>query len=248
MDTLGIIPARFESTRFPGKPLIEIDGKSMIHRVYDQACHCKGLDCVVVATDDDRIFQHVNRFGGRVVMTSDLHKSGTDRCAEVVQLTDYEHFQLAVNIQGDEPFIHPEQISQVISILKNGDFHISTLAKKYISKEDFLDKNKVKIVMDSVGKALYFSRSPIPYFSNAGQGEYLEKEFLKHIGIYGFRRDTLLKLHLLPQSNLEIAESLEQLRWLENGYAIGVGITEFESIGIDTPDDLNKLNIGFRRK
>ncbi len=246
---LGVIPARFASTRFPGKPLVEINGKSMIQRVYEQATKCILLDNVLVATDDKLIFDHVAKFGGKAIMTSEFHKSGTDRCAEVIGFAEYSDYDLVINIQGDEPFIQPKQIAQVITFLINNEnFKLATLAKKIDVEEDLSDPNKVKVVFDKNGKALYFSRSPIPYIKDIAQSGFLnEVDAFKHIGIYGFRREALREISKLPQSPLEKTERLEQLRWLENGFSIGVQTTEFESIGIDTPEDLLKLrNWGIR--
>ena len=240
--SLGIIPARYASTRFPGKPLADIYGKTMIQRVYEQALK-SSLNAVVVATDDERIFRHVKSINGRVVMTSAFHKTGTDRCAEVAALPTYEGFEIIVNIQGDEPFIQPAQIDQVVAILESIDrFEIATLAKKIIQADQLLDPNSVKVVFDKDGKALYFSRSPIPYLKISDKGRWLEAtDFFQHIGIYGFQRQKLLALTKLLPSRLEQAESLEQLRWLENGFEIGLKITDYDSYGIDTPDDLKKV-------
>ncbi len=241
--SLGVIPARYASTRYPGKPLVEINGRSMVRRVYEQAVKCSLLDAVVVATDDERIYDHVANFGGEVVMTSSNHNSGTDRCAEVAGLPGFSTYDIVVNIQGDEPFIQPGQIGQVVSFLADNEgFNIATLAKKITLAEDLSDPNKVKTVFDKTGKALYFSRSPIPFIKDKKHSDGLGGiDFFKHIGIYGFRRQTLLEISKLPQSPLEVAESLEQLRWLENDFPIGVQTTDFESVGIDAPEDLMKL-------
>ncbi len=242
INSLGIIPARFESSRFPGKPLVDIGGKTMIQRVYEQAAK-SGLDEIVVATDDERIFKHVKSLNARVVLTSPFHKSGTDRCAEVAALPEFAQVERVVNIQGDEPFIQPEQIDKILSALQNKDWPpISTLAKRIEKIEYLLDINTVKVVFSQQGKALYFSRSPIPFVKNEAQDKWLsEMAFYKHIGIYGFQKNTLLAISRLSPSRLENAESLEQLRWLEHGFNIGVQLTEFETIGIDTPEDLKKL-------
>lgn len=243
IHSLGIIPARFASTRFPGKPLVEIGGKSMIQLVYEQASKST-LDEVVVATDDERIFKHIKELDGRVVMTSTFHKSGTDRCAEVAALPEYENVKWVVNVQGDEPFIQPEQIDLVLSFLQNNpSCPISTLAKKIEDPDKLFNPNTVKVVFDKEGRALYFSRSPIPFVKKSDQGDWLSNAtFFKHIGIYGFTKKTLLAISKLPASILENAESLEQLRWLENGFPIGVQVTEKETIGIDTPSDLEKIS------
>ncbi|MBK9017489.1 MAG: 3-deoxy-manno-octulosonate cytidylyltransferase [Saprospiraceae bacterium] len=248
-NSLGIIPARFASTRFPGKPLVEIGGKTMVRRVYEQACQ-SSLSAVVVATDDQRIFDHVAAFGGKVVMTSDQHPSGTDRCAEVAAMPQYAEFQWIVNVQGDEPFIQPGQIDLALDFLtKNANptgtgCAIATLAKKIdpASNLDLTDPNMVKVVFDIHQRALYFSRWPLPFHRNLPKEKWLvEGAFYKHIGLYAFRREVLLEVAALPPSRLELAESLEQLRWLENGYPIGVALTEFESISIDSPEDLRKV-------
>ena len=241
--TLGIIPARFASSRFPGKPLAEIMGKSMIRRVYEQVQKADRISEVVVATDDERIFNHVKSFGGNVLMTSKEHQSGTDRCAEVIENQQFSDFDLIVNIQGDEPFINPIQIDLLIDFLcQNHGFEIATLAKKIDSKEAIFNPNIVKAVFGSNQKALYFSRHPIPFFRGISEEIWHEKgNFFKHIGLYAFRKETLKIISKLPQSPLEKAESLEQLRWLENGYSIGVEITDLETFGIDSPEDLKKV-------
>ncbi len=240
-NSLGIIPARFASTRFPGKPLVDIGGKTMVQRVYEQASK-SALGQVVVATDDQRIFDHVASFGGQVVMTSDQHPSGTDRCAEVVSLSQFADFQFIVNVQGDEPFIAPAQINLALEVLaRDENCPIATLARKIQSESnaDLLDPNLVKVVFDKHQRALYFSRWPLPFHRNLPQEKWLaEGAFYKHIGLYAFRREVLLEVAALPPSRLELAESLEQLRWLESGYPIGVALTEFESISIDSPNDL----------
>ncbi len=262
MKVLGIIPARFSSTRFPGKPLVDIKGKSMIQRVYEQAKKAKSLDHVVVATDDKRIFEHVKNFGGEVLMSAAEHQSGTDRCAEVaamlnldVMMQSNEHaqsfafdakrtlpFNAVVNIQGDEPFIDPEQIEKVIDILRGGIFQIATLAKVLDNQEDIMNPNIVKAVFAADGRALYFSRSAVPNLRNTPLKDWASKgEIFKHLGLYAYRMQTLQEIARLAPSRLEQMESLEQLRWLENGFAIGVGLTDLETIGIDTPEDLDKI-------
>jgi 3-deoxy-manno-octulosonate cytidylyltransferase (CMP-KDO synthetase) len=241
MKTIGIIPARYASTRFPGKPLAVIYGKSMIQRVYERAESATKLNRIVVATDDERIFTEVNSFGGNVVMTRPDHISGTDRCYQALSL-QIDEFDAVVNIQGDEPFIHPNQINQVITLLENGNAEISTLAFKILSEEELYNPNTVKVIFTSSGKAIYFSRHPIPFLRNFAQSEWLNNhDFHKHLGIYGYLADSLKKITLLSPSQLEKAESLEQLRWLENGINIAVGTTDIESFGIDTPDDLKKV-------
>lgn len=239
INSLGIIPARYDSTRFPGKPLIEIQGTSMIRRVYEQVVK-SCLDEAVVATDDERIFKHVQAFGGRVVMTSPFHKSGTDRCAEVAALPEYQTVEVVVNIQGDEPFIQPTQIDKMVSFLQqNPSVPIVTLAKKSVDQDQFIDPNVVKVVIDKNDRALYFSRSAIPYHWHSKESKTV---FLKHIGLYAFRRSVLKTISELPPGLLEQTESLEQLRWLEHGLSIGVALTDLETIGIDSPEDLEKVN------
>ncbi len=237
--TLGIIPARFASTRFPGKPLTMIAGKTMISRVYEQV-HQANLDAVVVATDDERIRRHVEDFGGRAVMTSAAHASGTDRCAEVASLPAFSGFEIVVNIQGDEPFIRPSQIVQVADVLlKDESLPIATLAKKIEVPDVIFDPHTVKVVFDKNYRALYFSRSPLPFVRDSDKAEWPSvAPFFKHLGLYAFRRKTLLAVSALPPGLLERAESLEQLRWLENGFPIGIALTEYDSKGIDTPEDI----------
>ena len=243
MKVLGVIPARYASTRFPGKPLVDIQGKTMIQRVYEQAMKAKSLSKVIVATDDERIFNHVKSFNGEVMMTSDVHQSGTDRCAEVINQLSLEGFDAVVNIQGDEPFINPSQIDSVVEVLKKEQFMIATLVKRIYTEGVIHNPNIVKAVFSSEGEALYFSRSPIPYLRNTPTDEWLSKgEFYKHIGLYAYKSSVLKEIALLPPSRLEQLESLEQLRWLENGYAIGIAETDFETIGIDTPEDLLNVN------
>lgn len=240
MKVLVIIPARYQSTRFPGKPLVDIDGKSMIQRVYEQAMKASLVDEVVVATDDERIFQHIKGLKYAVEMTRSDHQSGTDRCAEVAK--KYEGYEIIVNVQGDEPFIAPEQIDAVIQPLLAQKAQISTLAKAISDLETLENPNVVKVIRRADGNALYFSRSPVPFFRNLPKAEWLNQQLhYKHLGIYGFQRETLLAITQLPPSQLEQAESLEQLRWLENGYSIAVEMTEIESFAIDTPEDLEKV-------
>lgn len=241
MKTLAIIPARYASRRFPGKPLADIAGKSMVQRVYEQAQKAKLLDKVVVATDDRRIVENVRQFGGVSLMTGLDHKSGTDRCAEVAgQLPE---FDIVINIQGDEPFIHPGQIDLLVKpLIEKQEIGIITLAKRIESKDELFNPNLVKVVFDNQMKALYFSRSPIPYQQNCPEDKWLKKGlFYKHLGLYGFKRKILLELSLLEQSALELSESLEQLRWLENAYPVHIVLTEKETVGIDTPEDLKDI-------
>ena len=241
MKVIGIIPARYESSRFPGKPLVDIKGKSMIQRVYEQASQAN-LDSVVVATDDQRIMDHVESFGGNAIMTEAAHTNGTSRCNEVLN-TSGEQYDLALNIQGDEPYLHPEQLKQLVVLFENSNVQIGTLIKKINSLEELMNPDSIKKVVVNDGlEALYFSRSPIPFLQGVAQDEWLNHQtFYKHIGIYGFRAKLLNELVELPESKLEKAESLEQLRWIENGYTIQTAITEHESPSIDTPADLERL-------
>lgn len=242
MKILAVIPSRFASTRFPGKPLIDIKGKTMIQRVFEQAKQCKSFADVIVATDDERIYNHVIEFGGKAMMTSEKHPSGTDRCAEVLGKID-QKYDAVVNVQGDEPFIQPEQLEQLIECFKNPKTQIATLVKKIDSTDDLLNINLPKVIFNKEMKALYFSRLPIPGQKSVDTEEWVKNhQYYRHIGLYGYRAETLKEITLLPPSPLENIESLEQLRWLEAGYTITVSVTEFESIGIDTPNDLNKIN------
>lgn len=248
MNFVGIIPARYASTRFPGKPLAILGGKTVIQRVYEQVS--KVLTDVYVATDDQRIFDAVNGFGGNVVMTSPYHKSGTDRTEEAVNNIG-KQFDVVINIQGDEPFIHESQIRTVCECFKDPQTMIATLGRPFTDKDTITaleNPNSPKIVCDNNGFAMYFSRSIIPYIRNIDKAEWLNNfNYLKHIGLYAYRRNVLSEITRLPQSSLEIAESLEQLRWLQNGYRIKVGITETETIGIDTPEDLKKAEEFLKR-
>lgn len=241
----GIIPARYASSRFPGKPLAIIGNKTMIERVYQQAS--KALDFVYVATDDERIFKAVTSFGGKAVMTSPDHFSGTDRCAEAIAIISAEtgrKTDVVVNIQGDEPFIKPEQITLLMSCFSTEGVELATLIRKAEPDEDIFNPNQPKVIVDAQGDAIYFSRSVIPFVRDAGRDEWtLKHTFFKHIGLYAYRTETLGKITRLPRSPLEIAESLEQNRWIENGYKIRTALTEWESIGIDTPEDLEKAKL-----
>ena len=239
MKYIAIIPARYASTRFPAKPLALLGGKPVIQRVYEQVAGV--LDDAVVATDDERIYEAVRSFGGKVEMTSTAHRSGTDRCREAYDKQGRK-YDVVVNVQGDEPFIRREQLEALKRCFENPATDIATLVKPF-SESDGLaaleNPNSPKVVLDAESCALYFSRSVIPYLRNVPREEWLAKHtFYKHIGIYAFRAEVLRKVTALPQSPLEVAESLEQLRWLENGYRIGVGITDAETVGIDTPEDL----------
>lgn len=241
MKTIGIIPARYASTRFPAKPLAMLGGKQVIRRVYEQVMGT--LDRVVVATDNEEIFQAVRSFGGEVVMTSPLHKSGTDRCREAYELCGKD-FDVVVNIQGDEPFIQKSQIKSLIGCFDDADTDIATLVKPFAPAdgwEALSNPNSPKVVVDERMNALYFSRSVIPYLRNVDKSEWLSRHaYYKHIGLYAYRARALEEITRLPQSPLELAESLEQLRWLENGYRIKVGVSHIETIGIDTPQDLRR--------
>lgn len=241
---LGIIPARYASTRFPGKPLALLGGKPVVERVYERVASV--LDHVAVATDDERIRQAVEAFGGHVVMTSASHRSGTDRCYEA--LTHIEHetgrtFGVVVNIQGDEPFIHPAQLRALMACFDDEATDIATLVKPFAAEDGYAaieNPNSPKVVVGQQSQAIYFSRSPIPYLrSETERARWPEKHrYLKHIGLYAYRREVLARITALPQTPLELAESLEQLRWLEHGFRIRVAETDIETIGIDTPADL----------
>lgn len=233
--TVAIIPARYASTRFPGKPLVMIGGQSMIERVYRQAQKAKNIGFIVVATDDDRIKKHVEAFGGFAIMTSANIQSGTDRCAEVVEKSNGQ-WKVVINVQGDEPFINPGQIDSLVDCFNNDETQIATLVKKITDQGDLNNANIPKVVIGNNGNALYFSRACIPFNRS-------EKEiaFYKHIGIYGYRVNTLKALAKLKPGMLELTESLEQLRWLENGYSIKTAITEYENVAVDTPEDLEKI-------
>ena len=238
----GIIPARYASSRFPGKPLASIGDRTMIQRVYEQTM--KALDTVYVATDDRRIYDAVLNFGGKAVITSADHQSGTDRCAEAVGLITRESgiaADIVINIQGDEPFIKPEQITMLVSCFSDRTVEIATLVRRVRPGEDIFNPNHPKVVLDANNNALYFSRAAIPFFRDAEVYEWSHKHhYYKHIGLYGYKSDVLKKITQLPSSPLEKTESLEQNRWLENGYRIRTAITEWESFGIDTPGDLEK--------
>ncbi|MNE26538.1 3-deoxy-manno-octulosonate cytidylyltransferase [compost metagenome] len=240
MRILGIIPARYGSSRFPGKPLIDLKGKTMIQRVVEGASKAALLTDLVVATDDQRIVDEVVRFGGKVMMTDSNHPTGTDRCAEVLRnLSD--SYDVVINIQGDEPLVDARQLDQLLQAFSHPDVQIATLASRKIEMEDILNPNRIKLVVDKNHSALYFSRSPIPNFANA-KGEPLEiYPFLRHIGLYAYRSEVLLQLSALEETKLEKIESLEQLRWLYNGYSIQVVETEIETPNIDTPEDVEKV-------
>jgi 3-deoxy-manno-octulosonate cytidylyltransferase (CMP-KDO synthetase) len=239
MRIVGIIPARYASTRFPGKPLADVNGKPMIQCVYEQAKKCKLLDEVVVATDDKRIETAVKKFKGKVVMTSDKHESGTDRSYEALKIIGEKTFDVIINIQGDEPFIHPEQITKVAQCFKNTNVQIATLVMKLNSIYELTNHNTIKVIVNKNKEAIYFSRTAIPYYRGKDFSEWLKLHtYYKHIGIYGYRSDVLAEITKQERSPLEIAESLEQLRWIENGYRINVEFTDLESHPIDTHEDL----------
>jgi len=237
MDVQIIIPARYASTRFPGKPLALLGDKTVIQRVYQQAKQV--VDNVCVATDDKRIYDSVNAFGGVAIMTSTDHKSGTDRIAEAYRLLNSKA-DIVINIQGDEPFIRPQQIQTLIDCFKSADTQIATLVRQFKSDEDIFDPNIVKAIFsDATHKAIYFSRSPIPFLRGADKAQWSRLQpYYAHIGMYAYRAEVLQHIVHLPQSTLEKAESLEQLRWLEAGVPITIGITDSATIGIDTPADL----------
>jgi 3-deoxy-manno-octulosonate cytidylyltransferase (CMP-KDO synthetase) len=240
-EILAVIPARYASTRFPGKPLVKIGNKTMIRRVYEQVLKVPEISTVIVATDDNRIAEEVKSFNGNVALTAQHHQSGTDRCAEVLQ-NETKNYDVLINVQGDEPFINPQAISDLCQLFDNKNVLIGTLIKKISSESDLFDPNKPKVITDKFGKALYFSRHTIPYLRNIAEKDWLNSHtYYQHIGIYGFSPQVLLEITQLPVSSLEQAESLEQLRWLENGYSIYTKVTSFESMGIDTPEDLEKI-------
>ncbi len=241
----GIIPARYASSRFPGKPLVLLGNKPMIQRVYEQAA--KSLTVVWVATDDRRIFDTVTDFGGNVIMTSPAHPSGTDRCAEAIERILNKtggKIDVVINIQGDEPFIKPEQITLLMECYNDETVEIATLVRKVEPGEDIFNPNQPKVILDMKGNAIYFSRAAIPYLRDTEMSLWSNKHtYYKHIGMYAYRTETLKKITLLQRSSLEISESLEQNRWLENGYRIRTAVTNWESVGIDTPADLEKAKL-----
>ena len=232
MKIIGIIPSRYGSSRFPGKPLADILGKSMIQRVYEQCKKASSLSKVIVATDDEQIFNHVLDFGGKVIMTSNAHLTGTDRCNEVIQTLE-EKYDVAINIQGDEPYINPQQIDHLASLFFSENVSIATLAKKIEDESIIIDINRPKVIFDTNGIALNFCRK----IKNPKE----EKTYFNHIGIYGYLTKTLTEICKLPQSDNEIKERLEQLRWLDNDYIIKVGITTHEGLSVDTPGDIEKI-------
>ncbi len=253
MKIIAIIPARYASTRFPAKVLADINGRPMIERVFNQAKKATKLSDVFIATDHQLVFDRVNQFTQNVLMTSDSHISGTDRIAEAALILEKKNieFDFIINIQGDEPFIKPEQIDSLVTILvENKNVQLATLVSKIKDSETLFDSNVVKAIFDINHKAIYFSRNPIPFVRNVDKNQTEENQknawlsehtFYRHIGMYAYQKDVLQQITKLEPSTLELAESLEQLRWIENGFSIQVAITPFESIGIDTPEDLEKI-------
>ena len=243
MQILGIIPSRYASTRFPGKPLAMIGSKTMIHRVYERAS--QAFDDVVVATDDQRIFDEVTNFGGKVVMTSEKHQSGTDRCAEAAKIYSAQTgktFAAVINIQGDEPFVDPDQLRQLGSLFNDSSVEIATLVKRAKTSDEVFSENTAKVIVNTNNEAVYFSRSPIPFYRGKEREQWVSSHvYYRHIGVYAYRSDILQKITLLPQSGLELAERLEQNRWIENAYKIKVCLTDFEGLAVDTPEDLEKI-------
>ena len=244
MKVLGIIPSRYASTRFPGKALADICGKTMVQRVYEQAKTAAGVEMVMVATDDERIARNVESFGGRVMLTSSNHANGTSRCLEVVEKLEKQGrtFDVVINIQGDEPLIKPEQIGRLVALFQDEKTDIATLIHPIEKADELMNPNVVKVVTGIQKQALYFSRQAIPFV----RGEKIENwpgktAVYKHLGIYAYRTPVLKKIVLLSPGRLEQAESLEQLRWLENGFVIKADITDYEGVGVDTPEDLAKL-------
>lgn len=237
----GIIPARFASSRFPGKPLADIRGKSMLQRVYEQASASTLLDTVVIATDDTRIFDHARSIGAKVVMTAADHPSGTDRCWEALNQLD-PGYRYVINIQGDEPFLDPNQIDELAAVLQDGTAELATQMIRIQSSELLFDRGEVKIILDQQQQALYFSRMPIPFIKGVEEKNWhLHFPYYRHVGMYAYRRDILEQITRLPVSSLEKAESLEQLRWLEHGFKIRCVETRYDSHCIDTPEDIEKV-------
>ncbi|MDD2380286.1 MAG: 3-deoxy-manno-octulosonate cytidylyltransferase [Mariniphaga sp.] len=247
MDYIAIIPARYQSTRFPGKPLALLGGKPVVQWVYEHVA--TALDQVWIATDDERIFQLVQDFGGKALFTSDTHKSGTDRCAEAARILEKDfHFDVVINVQGDEPFVRSEQIDLLMKCFPD-DVEIATLIKEVESTDELFNPNRPKVVLDNQQNALYFSRLPIPYVRGEKENSWmLVNRFWAHIGMYAYKKEVLQEITRLDSGKLESAEALEQLRWLENGYRIKTAITRFQSIGIDTPGDLQIAEEWLRNK
>jgi 3-deoxy-manno-octulosonate cytidylyltransferase (CMP-KDO synthetase) len=241
MKVLGIIPARYASSRFPGKPLVMIKGKSMIQRVYLQASKSNKLDHLLVATDDERIFKHVQGFGGNAIMTSSEHQSGTDRCLEAME-KQKGVFDVVINIQGDEPFIDPKQVDDLVACFEDKETDIATLVKKVHQVKELESPSMVKVVINNKDQAMYFSRSIIPYIHEVPIEQWTEQyDFYEHVGIYGYTQKALKSITQMPVSSYEVFEKLEQLRWLENGLTIKVAYTNIESEPIDTPEDLKRI-------
>ncbi|MBN2805331.1 MAG: 3-deoxy-manno-octulosonate cytidylyltransferase [Prolixibacteraceae bacterium] len=243
MKTIALIPARYASTRFPGKPLVQINGKPMIRLVYEQCM--KAFDQVFVATDDERIVAAVHDFGGNVVMTSSHHQSGTERCAEAVQLlSDHHDFDFVVNVQGDEPFVDPQQLIAIKQCIENAGTQIATLVAPIESANMLFDPNKVKVVLAENGDALYFSRQAIPCQRDVPEADWLKNHpYFLHVGLYAYQKEVLMQIARLAPTHAEQAEKLEQLRWLGHGYRINTVITAHANAGIDTPEDLENLNL-----
>lgn len=238
MKIVGIIPARYQSSRFPGKPLIDLKGKSMIQRVYEGAKKSKMLSEVIVATDDQRIYDAVKAFGGEVMMTAETHRTGTDRCAEVAEKMECD---VVINIQGDEPLVDFRQLEQLCACFDDENVQIATLGSTQVTEEDLKNTNRVKLVLDHHSNALYFSRSNIPNSVNADASALDDKTFYRHIGLYAYRADILQELTKLEATKLEKIESLEQLRWMYYGYKIRVEHTDIETPNIDSPQDVEKV-------
>jgi len=240
MKFLGVIPSRYESSRFPGKPLIDLAGKSMIQRVYEGAVKCLSLDKVFVATDDPRIFEHVQSFGGNAIMTSETHGSGTDRCAEV--LSKFPEYDVVVNIQGDEPLVNHEQLEQLLAAFNDEKVQIATLGIEIKEQSELFNPNRIKVALDANSNAMYFSRHAIPFGAQILQDYWLGKyPYIRHIGLYAYRSQTLRKIAKLKACVLEKQESLEQLRWMYYGYNINVVLTDIETPNVDTPEDVEQV-------
>lgn len=240
MKVLAIIPARYASSRFPGKPLIDIEGKSMIQRVYDQVSKAKLVTDIIIATDDQRIYDAVMAFDGKVMMTGNHHQSGTSRCGEVI--THNPNYDVIINVQGDEPLVRPNQIDEVLSLFSDQSVKIATLVKAIKESTELFNPNRIKVVLNAKNEAIYFSRQAIPFIANTPQGNWLkETKFWKHIGIYAWTKSTLNEVLQLEATELEKQESLEQLRWLYHGYSIQTVETTIETPNIDTPEDVKKV-------
>ena len=239
MKVLGVIPARYASSRFPGKPLINLKGKSMIQRVYEGAMKSTRISELIVATDDERIYDEVLRFGGKVMMTDNHHPSGTDRCAQVAKTVG--NVDVVINIQGDEPLVNYRQLDQLIDAFQNPQTQIATLGNRAITLSDIDNPNRIKVVVNNQNQALYFSRSPLPNFNHSTGNPLENYPYLRHIGLYAYRAKTLQELTELEPTALEKIESLEQLRWLFYGYTIQLVVTEIETPNIDVPADVEKV-------